>query len=80
MTSFLSAGLQSEQIDMLAVTPEAAWRVVTPLIAFEVMPNGTGDAVAALFTAEWLDSGDIATNHDRDVGGTDLFLAGKRDV
>ena len=23
------------------------------------MPNGTGDAVAALFTAHWLESGDV---------------------
>ncbi|HLG48598.1 MAG TPA: pyridoxal kinase PdxY [Reyranella sp.] len=60
VTSFLRAGLQSEQVEMLAVTPDAAWRVVTPLIAFEVMPNGTGDTVAALFTAHWLGSGDIA--------------------
>ena len=50
----------AEQIEMLAVTSDAAWRVVTPLIAFEIMPNGTGDAVAALFTAHWLASGDIA--------------------
>ena len=61
ITSFLRAGLQSEQVEMLAVTPDAAWRVVTPLIAFEVMPNGTGDAVAALFTAHWLASGDAAS-------------------
>jgi pyridoxine kinase len=60
VTSFLSAGLHSEQIEMLAVTPDAAWRVATPLIAFEIMPNGTGDAVAALFTAHWLEDGDIA--------------------
>ena len=45
---------------MLAVTADAAWRIVTPLIAFEIMPNGTGDTVAALFTAHWLESGDIA--------------------
>src|SRR6185436_17911108 len=50
----------AEQIEMLAVTPNAAWRVVTPLIAFEIMPNGTGDAVAALFTAHWLEGGDVA--------------------
>ena len=61
VTSFLRGGLHSEQIEMLAVTPDAAWRVVTPLIAFEVMPNGTGDAVAALFMAHWLESGDIAS-------------------
>jgi pyridoxine kinase len=60
VTSFLRAGIQSEQVEMLAVTPDAAWRVVTPLIAFEVMPNGTGDTVAALFTAHWLIHGDIA--------------------
>jgi pyridoxine kinase len=60
VTSFLRAGIESEQVEMLAVTPDAAWRVVTPLIAFEVMPNGTGDTVAALFTAHWLANGDIA--------------------
>ncbi len=61
VTSFLRAGVQNEQIEMLAVTPDAAWRIVTPLIAFEIMPNGTGDAVAALFTVHWLESGDIAS-------------------
>ena len=62
VTSFLRDGLQSEQVEMLAVTTDAAWRVVTPLIAFEVMPNGTGDTVAALFTAHWLAGGDIAAS------------------
>jgi pyridoxine kinase len=60
ITSFRHKG-HAEQIEMLAVTPEAAWRIVTPLIAFEIMPNGTGDAIAALFTAHWLESGDIAS-------------------
>lgn len=60
VTSFRRAGVAAEQIEMLAVSPDAAWRIVTPLIAFEVMPNGTGDAVAALFTAHWLESGDVA--------------------
>jgi pyridoxine kinase len=60
VTSFLRAGLSSEQVEMLAVTPDAAWRIATPLIPFEVMPNGTGDTVAALFTAHWLAGGDIA--------------------
>jgi pyridoxine kinase len=59
VTSFLRKG-RAEEIEMLAVTRDAAWRIVTPLIAFEIMPNGTGDAVAALFTAHWLASGDIA--------------------
>ena len=30
------------------------------LVAFPIMPNGTGDAVAALFTAHWLDGGNVA--------------------
>src|SRR5262249_60653358 len=59
VTSFLHKG-RAEEIEMLAVTNNAAWRIVTPLIAFEIMPNGTGDAVAALFTAHWLASGDVA--------------------
>ena len=40
------------------VSPEAAWRITTPLIGFEIAPNGTGDAVAALFSAHWIESGD----------------------
>ena len=30
------------------------------MIGFEIAPNGTGDAVAALFTAHWIESGDVA--------------------
>jgi pyridoxine kinase len=33
---------------------------VTPLLAFEIEPNGTGDAVAALFLAEWAKTRDVA--------------------
>ena len=40
--------------------PDVAWRVATPLIGFDIMPNGTGDMVAALFTACWLENGDAA--------------------
>ncbi len=45
---------------MVAVTREAAWRVATPMIGFPIAPNGTGDAVAALFTAHWIAGDDIA--------------------
>ena len=31
-----------------------------PLIGFDIAPNGTGDAVAALFSAHWIESGDVA--------------------
>lgn len=58
ITSLRRAEMPADQIEMIAVTPDVAWRVATPLIGFEVMPNGTGDMVAALFTACWLESGD----------------------
>ena len=61
VTSLRRADADSEQIEMLAVTANDAWRIVTPLIDFEIMPNGTGDTVAALFTAHWLETGDIAS-------------------
>ena len=50
----------TDGIEMLAVTRDAAWRIATPLIHFDVAPNGTGDAVAALFAAHWLETGDAA--------------------
>lgn len=60
ITSLRRADAAQDQIEMVAVTKDAAWRITTPLIGFEIMPNGTGDAVAALFTAHWLESGDPA--------------------
>ena len=50
---------------MVAVSPDAAWRIATPLIGFEITPNGTGDAVAALFSAHWIESGDVARRSAR---------------
>ena len=47
-------------IEMLAVSKDAAWRIATPLIHFDIAPNGTGDMVAALFAAFWLERNDAA--------------------
>lgn len=60
ITSLRRADAPGDQIEMVAVSHDAAWRIATPLIGFEIAPNGTGDAVAALFTAHWLTSGDVA--------------------
>jgi pyridoxine kinase len=60
VTSLRRSDGPADRIEMLAVTKEAAWRITTPLIGFPIAPNGTGDAIAALFTAHWLQSGDIA--------------------
>ena len=43
---------------MLAVTPEGAWIVQTPLLPFKA--NGSGDVTAALFTAHYRRTGDAA--------------------
>ena len=51
---------RADQVEMVAVSRDAAWRISTPLIGFDIAPNGTGDAVAALFTAHWIESGDVA--------------------
>jgi pyridoxine kinase len=60
VTSLRRGDGPADRIEMLAVTKGAAWRITTPLIGFPIAPNGTGDAVAALFAAHWLQSGDIA--------------------
>jgi pyridoxine kinase len=58
ITSLRRADAPRNRVEMVAVTKNAAWRVTTPLIDFEIMPNGTGDMVSALFTAHWLATGD----------------------
>ncbi|HET9498745.1 MAG TPA: pyridoxal kinase PdxY [Marmoricola sp.] len=45
-------------IEMLAVTPEGAWLVQTPLLPLKA--NGSGDVTAALFTAHYRSTGDAA--------------------
>ena len=65
VTSLKRADYRADQIEMLAVTHDAAWRIATPHIGFPIAPNGTGDAVAALFSAFWLESGDVAQSLGR---------------
>ena len=60
ITSLRRADAAADTIEMVAVTRAAAWRVATPMIGFEIAPNGTGDAVAALFTAHWISGDEIA--------------------
>ena len=60
ITSLRRADASADTIEMVAVTPDAAWRGATPMIGFEIAPNGTGDAVAALFTAHWIAGDDVA--------------------
>ncbi len=43
-----------DEIGMLAVTADAAFRVATPRLPLDPAPNGAGDSVAALFLAHLL--------------------------
>jgi pyridoxine kinase len=60
LTSLHDPATPGDDIDMLAVTGAAAWRVRTPCLALDPMPNGTGDTVAAIFLAKYLERRDIA--------------------
>lgn len=60
LTSLKAEGTPRDAIEMLAVTADAAWRVRTPYLALDPMPNGAGDTVAALFLARYLQSRDPA--------------------
>ena len=59
LTSLRLGPAPAEEIEMLAVAPEAAWRVRTPYLALDPMPNGAGDSVAALFLARYLKTRDV---------------------
>jgi len=47
-------------VGMLASTNDGVWLVETPFLPLPVMPNGAGDATAALFTAFYLETRDPA--------------------
>lgn len=53
VTSLRRSDAPAGTIEMLALTRDHAWLVSTPELAFAIAPNGTGDAVAALFLAHW---------------------------
>jgi pyridoxine kinase len=69
-----------DRIEMLAVSRDAAWRIETPLIEFEVMPNGTGDTVAALFSAHWLATDDVPTALSRATSSVYAVLEKTREM
>jgi pyridoxine kinase len=58
LTSLRRADGPADRIEMLAADDAGAWLVATPLLPLSV--NGAGDAVAALFLAHILKTGDTA--------------------
>ncbi|GIL40990.1 pyridoxal kinase PdxY [Roseiterribacter gracilis] len=59
----------SDMIEMLVDTADGAWLVATPLLPFDPMPNGAGDAVCALFLSHFLRTRDAATALARAASG-----------
>ncbi len=49
VTSVVHAGLDGEELDLIAVCDDGAWVVTTPLLP--ISPNGGGDVTAALYLA-----------------------------
>lgn len=60
VTSLTRADAPADRIEMLADTAEGAWLVATPRLPLDPAPNGSGDAVAALFLAHYLKAFDPA--------------------
>lgn len=58
VTSVEQAGRPADTIEMLAVTPDGAWIVRTPLLPMKA--NGSGDVTSALFNAHYRATGDAA--------------------
>ncbi len=65
ITSFQRKSAPPDVIEMLLVTRDTAWLTQTPRLSFPVPPNGSGDAVAALYLAHYLRDGDarLALEH-----------------
>ncbi len=65
LTSLTRHGAPSDVIEMLADTAEGSWLVATPRLPLDPAPNGSGDAVAALFLAHRLSGCDPALALER---------------
>lgn len=59
VTSLPNSDLDAGEIGNVVISQDAAWLVSTPKLALDA--KGAGDAFAALFLAEYLNSGDAAT-------------------
>ena len=54
VTSLRHGETPEGDMEMLAVTEQGAWQVVTPFLPCDPHPSGAGDAVAALYLANYL--------------------------
>ena len=69
VTSLEHQDTSPDTIEIIAVTEDKAWRVVTPKLEFAIAPNGSGDATTALFTCHYLSTFDVAQSLSLTVSG-----------
>lgn len=60
LTSLMRKDRPKRSIETMAVTPQGAWVVRTPLLTIDPPASGTGDVIAALFLGRYLQSHDPA--------------------
>jgi len=65
VTSLTRSDADPDSIEMLVDGTDGAWLVATPRLTFDPPPNGSGDAVAALFLAHYLKDFDPADALER---------------
>ncbi len=58
-----------DTIEVMAITADKAWRVITPKLYFDIAPNGSGDATTALFTCHYLDTRNVAQSLSLAISG-----------
>ncbi len=79
VTSLTREDADPDTIEMLADGSDGAWLVSTPRLPLDPPPNGSGDAVAALFLAHYLKSGDPAEALEQAAAAIyAIFLATRR--
>lgn len=60
LTSLLHDKTPEDQIEMLVVTASGeAFTIATPRLPFDIPPNGSGDATAALFLGHYIKTGNV---------------------
>jgi pyridoxine kinase len=57
VTSLVHGNTRPGTVEVLCVTRSGAWRVVTPFLDLDPMPNGAGDMLSALFLGHLLKMG-----------------------
>ncbi len=65
----------ADEVELLAVTGEAVWRLCTPLLACDPQPNGAGDLLAALYLGHYLRTRDAARALEAAAAATFAVLA-----